>query len=60
MQRGDALGLFVVADGHARFAALPAAQAGRPSAVALPDDALVVTEGQYGLNDGDSVELLED
>lgn len=60
VQRGDALGLFVVADGHARFTALPAAQAGRPSAVALPDEALVVTEGQYGLNDGDSVELLED
>jgi len=60
VQRGDALGLFVVADARARFTPLPAAQAGRPSAVALPDDAVIVTEGQYGLNDGDSVELLEE
>ena len=54
------LGLFVVADGRARFTALPAAQAGRPSAVALPDAATIVVEGQYGLNDGDSVTLLDD
>jgi len=60
VQRGDALGLFVVADDRARFSVLPAAQAGRPSAVALPDAAMIVVEGQYGLNDGDSVTLLDD
>lgn len=56
VKRGEALGVFVVRDGIARFVAAPGAQAGRPFAVDLPADALLVVEGQQSLNDGVSVE----
>ncbi|MEQ8662072.1 MAG: efflux RND transporter periplasmic adaptor subunit [Gammaproteobacteria bacterium] len=60
VRRGEVLGLFVVTAGSARFVALPEAQAGRPAAVALPATATVIVEGQYGLEDGDAVRLLDD
>lgn len=55
VKRDQALGVFVVEDGQARFVQAPGAAEGRPFRVELPGSALVVTEGQQGLNDGDAV-----
>ena len=55
VKRGDALGLFVVEAGKARFVAVAGAREGR---AALPDmaaDAQVVTEGRNALVDGQAV-----
>ena len=57
VKRGQGLGAFVVADGRARFVPTPAAQEGRPFAVALPPDTQVVMRGQQGLSDGQAVTL---
>jgi RND family efflux transporter MFP subunit len=55
VRRGDALGVFIVADGRARFVPAPGASEGRPFEVDLPATTLLVAEGQQGLNDGDPV-----
>lgn len=55
VRRGDALGVFVVEDGHARFVPVPDASEGRPFGAALPEGAAIVTSGQQGLNDGQAV-----
>lgn len=55
VQRDHGLGTFVVENGHARFLPTPDAQEGRPFAIDLPSETLVVTHGQQGLNDGQSV-----
>lgn len=52
VRRGTSLGLFVQEGGKARFVPLPQAQEGRPAAVALPGDTLVVVQGQARLQDG--------
>lgn len=59
VRRDGDLGVFVVADGTARFRALPAAIEGRPAPSDLPADARLVVDGRYGLNDGDSVRIVE-
>ena len=56
VRRGDALGVFVVRDGRARFVPLPGAQEGRPVlAASLGADARLVTEGRFALQDGMAV-----
>lgn len=55
VRRGDALGVFIVVDGSARFVAAPGASEGRPFSVELPPGAQVVTDGQQGLNEGQAV-----
>lgn len=55
VKREQGLGAFVVEDGRARFVAAPAAQEGRPFAVAVTPDAQVVVRGQQGLSDGQAV-----
>lgn len=56
LQRGDRYGIFIVRDGHASLIALPEAQPGRPAPVpTIGGDSLVVTDGRYGLHDGDEV-----
>jgi len=55
VRRDDTLGLFVVEEGRARFLAVAGAQAGRATAVDLPADTLIVTEGQFALSDGQAV-----
>lgn len=52
VRRGGAYGVFVAEGGVARFRALPGAEEGRPAQAALPPEALVVTEGFAGLQDG--------
>lgn len=56
VRRGDALGIFVVEGGRARFVALPEAEAGRASPVELPVATRVVVEGQFALTDGAAVD----
>jgi RND family efflux transporter MFP subunit len=53
VQRGDALGVFTVQDGRARFVPLPDAQEGRPATADLPEGTAIVTRGQVRLQDGD-------
>jgi RND family efflux transporter MFP subunit len=52
VRRDGRLGAFVVADGKARFHALPQAQEGRPAALDLPAEARIVTQGRHALQDG--------
>ena len=58
VRRHDSLGVFIVDKGKARFHALPGAQQGRAAPTALPPDTSVVTEGQYGLQDGEAVKVI--
>ena len=55
VKRDRELGAFVVENGHARFVPTPAAQEGRPFAVALPPETSMVVRGQQGLSDGQPV-----
>lgn len=55
VRRGDAVGVFAVESGRARFVAVPGAIEGRPFALDLPGDTVLVTRGQQGLADGDAV-----
>lgn len=53
VRRGNALGVFVVASGLARFVPIPGAQEGRPAlATTLPHDARLVGDGRFALQDG--------
>ena len=58
VRRQDSLGVFIVDKGQARFHALPGAQQGRAVPTALPLDTSVVTEGQYGLQEREAVEVI--
>ncbi|QQS54163.1 MAG: efflux RND transporter periplasmic adaptor subunit [Candidatus Competibacteraceae bacterium] len=55
VKRDQTLGAFMVENGRARFLPTPAAQEGRPFAVALPPETPVVVRGQQGLTDGQPV-----
>jgi RND family efflux transporter MFP subunit len=55
VKREPGLGAFVVESGRARFVPAPAAQEGRPFAVALPPETPMVVRGQQGLTDGQPV-----
>ena len=55
VKREQTLGAFVVENDRARFVPAPAAQEGRPFAVALSPETLVVVRGQQGLTDGQPV-----
>jgi RND family efflux transporter MFP subunit len=58
VSRAGRLGVFVVSGQAARFVPLPGAQEGRPAtAVALPADAALVTDGRFALQDGMAVSL---
>jgi RND family efflux transporter MFP subunit len=52
VQRNGQLGVFVADDGHARFVAVPGAQAGRPADVDRAPGELIVVDGHQGLHDG--------
>lgn len=55
VQRNGQLGIFVSAQGRARFEPLPQAQVGRPASHALSPETLVVTRGHNLLSEGDSL-----
>lgn len=55
VKRGEQLGVFLNLQGIARFHALPAAQSGRPAAIALPGDSQLIVTGQFALRDGAAI-----
>jgi RND family efflux transporter MFP subunit len=55
VRRGEAIGVFVAQGKVARFVALPGAQEGRATAVALPAATRVVVRGQATLQDGAAI-----
>lgn len=55
VRRGSQLGIFVQAQGRARFVALPGAQEGRAAPVSLPGDTAIVVQGQGSLRDGQAL-----
>jgi len=55
VKRAEALGVFIVEQGHARFKTAPDAQEGRPFIMTLPPQTLIVTRGQQGLSEGQQV-----
>ncbi|MCU0807847.1 MAG: efflux RND transporter periplasmic adaptor subunit [Candidatus Contendobacter sp.] len=59
VKREQTLGAFVVENGRARFVSAPTAQEGRPFAVALPPETLVVVDGQQGLTDSQPVTVAD-
>jgi len=55
VQRGSAFGIFAARNGKAAFIEIPGAQEGRPAAVSLSDDTLIVSRGHVRLQDGDDL-----
>lgn len=55
IQRGTRFGVFTVRNDKAVFVEIPGAQEGRPAALDLPDDTLIVTRGHVRLQDGDEL-----
>lgn len=52
VRRNGRYGIFIAADGKARFHPLAAAQEGRPAALDLPPEMQIVTQGRHALQDG--------
>jgi RND family efflux transporter MFP subunit len=52
VRRAGRYGVFVATAGKAHFHALPQAQEGRPAALDLPAETLVVTQGRHALQEG--------
>lgn len=59
VQRDGQSGIFIARDGHAVFHALPDAEEGRPAAVTLAEDTLIVTDGRRSLRDGDAIDIAD-
>jgi len=56
VRRNGRLGVFIAAQGIARFKALPEAQEGRPAPADLPRDTPLVVNGQLALQDGQKLQ----
>jgi RND family efflux transporter MFP subunit len=56
LRRNGRLGILIVAQGLARFLALPEALEGHPAPIELTPGTEVIIEGRHGLDDGDPVE----
>ena len=59
VRRNGVLGVFVREQDTARFVALPDAQDGRPAAITLAADTLLIDDGRQRLNDGDAVRSVD-
>ncbi len=59
IRRQGRLGFFIARDNRAEFIALDSDQAGRASPTQLPLDTLIVTDGYFGLQDGDRLIVAE-
>jgi len=55
VQRGSTLGVFIASNGKAEFVGIASAQEGRPAALDLPDDTLVISRGHVALQNGDEL-----
>ena len=59
LRRSGEYGVFVLREGKASFEKMAGAREGSAIAVSLPGDTRVITEGRFGLNDGDAVNVVE-
>lgn len=59
VRRGDALGIFVAAQGQARFIELAHAREGQPAAIHLAGDTSVIVNGRFVVADGDPVTVID-
>ncbi|QBQ54465.1 efflux RND transporter periplasmic adaptor subunit [Nitrosococcus wardiae] len=57
VRRGGMMGIFVLANGRAKFVALPGAQEGKPAKIDLPRDTPVIVDGRFIVQDGDTVRV---
>lgn len=57
VKRKGQFGIFYVENNVARFLIIPDAQAGQSNPVILAPESLIITEGQYSLEDGKRVEI---
>lgn len=57
VQRGTKFGVFVARNNKAEFVEIASAQEGRPAALNLPDETLVVSRGHVRLQDGDDLTI---
>lgn len=57
VRRGNKLGVFVLARGRAKFVDLADAHEGQPAKVNLPGDTLIIIDGRFILQDGNSVQV---
>ena len=55
-ERGGKIGLFVSENNKARFITINNARPGHPIAVDLPENTMIITDGRFGLSDGESTE----
>jgi RND family efflux transporter MFP subunit len=60
VQRGAAFGIFAARNGKAEFIEIPDAQQGRPAALDLPDETLIVSRGHVRLQNGDDLIIAEE
>ena len=59
LNRDGQQGVYVLREGKAQFVAIKGAREGSPAAPDITTDTLIVTEGRYGLNDGDAISVVE-
>ena len=57
VQRGTEFGVFIAENETAVFVPIPNAQEGRPGAINLPPDTLIVSRGHPRLQDGDKLQV---
>ncbi len=55
-ERDGKIGIFISEDKKARFIPITNARPGHPIAVDLPENTLIITDGRFGLSDGDLTE----
>lgn len=55
VKRKNNLGVFIYRDSKAYFHPLPGAEEGRPAIIDLPDDTQIIIQGQFRLQDGETV-----
>jgi RND family efflux transporter MFP subunit len=60
VQRGSVFGVFVARNSIAEFVEIAGAQEGRPAALDLPDDTLIVSRGHIRLQDGDALLIADE
>ncbi|MEM7543540.1 MAG: efflux RND transporter periplasmic adaptor subunit [Pseudomonadota bacterium] len=58
VNRDGELGVFVLADGVAKFVSTPAAQGGRMTPLDLPATTEIITEGHYNLRSGERLNVV--
>jgi hypothetical protein len=58
VRRENALGIFFVDQGRAKFHIIHDAREGQPAAFDLPGAAQIIVDGRFGLTDGDAVQVV--